>query len=119
MRFAAAGAVTAAVDMALLYLLVERAGLNYLIAVAVAFLAAATISYVFSIAWIFTRGRHAPDVEVLAFLVTSAGGLLLNELIVFTLVHFLSVWYLVAKAAAIGAAATWNFWCRRRVVFAG
>lgn len=118
LRFVVAGGVTAVLDMALLYLLTEKVHLHYLVSVALAFLVAAAASYVLNVTWVFWRGRHRPEVEVLVFFLTSTGGLVLNELIVFTLVEGFFVWYLAAKVVAIAGAAVWNFWCRRRFVFA-
>ncbi len=118
LRFITAGAATAILDMTLLYLLTELVHLYYLVSVAIAFLAASAASYAVSANWIFWRGRHREQVEALLFLVTSAVGLLLNEVVVYVLVEFAVVWYLTAKIVAIAVAALWNFWCRRRLVFA-
>ena len=117
-RFVTAGLVTASFDIGLLYALTEFLDIYYLISVAIAFIVATGISYILNVTWIFWDGRHQKQLEIIFFFTASGGGVLLNEAFIFLLVEYLLTWYIVAKIVAIGIVVIFNFWSRKRLIFA-
>ncbi|MBI3632742.1 MAG: GtrA family protein [Candidatus Vogelbacteria bacterium] len=117
-RFVAAGGVSAFLDVTLLYVLTEFLKVYYMVSVGIAFLVATFVSYVFNRSWVFWSGRHTSTFELFYFLIVSAIGLALNWVVIYGLVEIFTVWYIGAKLFAIGIVAVWNFWCRKKLVFA-
>jgi len=112
-RFVVVGAVTAGIQMALLWLFVDTAGLNYLIGATIAIEITIILSYVFNNAWTFQASQNTGVSEYL-------GGLLKTNLVRGTaipiqlgvlaaLVEWGGVMYLVANAVAIFLSGLYRF----------
>jgi putative flippase GtrA len=116
--YSAASGVALAVDVGLLWLLVEKAQLHYLLAASIAFLAGTAIIYSLSISAIF-RHRRVRDrrVEFGAFAAIGVLGLLLNLTVLTVAVDGLGVHYLVGKLAAVAFTFSLNFGLRRTLLF--
>lgn len=116
LRYLFVGGFAAIVDTGLVYLLAYVAHVGYVLAVAVAFVTGSAVNYAGCVLWIFrsTRPRYA---EIPMVLVVGAGGLLINELVVWSLYARIGVALMVAKVIAVMVAMMWNFLLRRLVVF--
>ncbi|MEQ9439958.1 MAG: GtrA family protein [Cyclobacteriaceae bacterium] len=118
LRYAAAGVVSVAIEYGMLVILVEQLGHDHLLfANALAFTTASAGNYLISRYWVFERGKHRTHVEMMAYFVSAAVGLLINQLVLWSLVEGVSLDYRIAKIGAIGAVVLWNYWIRRTWVF--
>jgi putative flippase GtrA len=112
------GGLAFVVDVGSLYLLVEFAGLHYLIAAAVAFLLGLVTNYCLSRLWVFDRRTlQNATAEFLIFAVIGVIGLGLNEVIIWFVREHIHFHYLVAKAISAGIVLIWNFGARKVVLF--
>ena len=104
-RFVAVGTFAAGVQLVLLWLFVELAGLNYLVGATIAIEITIILSYVLNNAWTFERMQNTGAVEYTV-------GLLKTNLVrgtaipiqlgmLFVFVQWLGVQYLLANAVAI------------------
>jgi putative flippase GtrA len=115
----AAGAVAAFVtDFGLLWALVEKAELHYLLAATISFLAGTVVVYWVSIRHAF-RFRRIADrrVEFGYFATIGAVGILLNLFLMFVLVDGLALHYLAAKVCSAAITFVINFGMRRWLLF--
>jgi len=107
-----------AVDLGLLWLLVERFGWHYLTAATVSFLSGTVIVYALSVGVIF-RHRRLQDrrLEFTVFAIIGGLGVLVNLLVMKTAVDHFHVHYLVGKLASIVFTFSLNFALRRALLF--
>jgi len=116
-RFIVAGLATFAVEFALLILLKEGLGIQYLIANAIAFTVAVAFNYVLSVAWVFHGAKNGGNVAKIAFFTVSVIGLVLNQLLMWLLVGLGGLYYLVAKLITSVLVMLWNYAAKRKVLF--
>ncbi len=117
-RYGLAGSVAFVVDLILLVSLTEVAGLHYLLSAAVGFAGGVTISYAFSINWVFhQRSLAARWVEFAVFTSISVIGLALNEAIIWVVTEQGGLHYLLSKMVATAAVFVWNFSAKKTILF--
>ena len=117
-RYSAASGVALAVDIALLWLLVEHFYWHYLIAASAAFIAGTLVIYALSVEWIFQHRRVINRrLEFSIFALIGVLGVLVNLLVLRVAVESFEVHYLVGKLAAVAFTFTLNFGLRRGVLF--
>ena len=119
-RYAVVGAIAAAADLAVFYVVNGVYGRHYLIAQTAAFMVGLAVNYTLSVAWVFRSSGRVPR-EALLFTAIGVGGLLLSYLLLWLLIDVLSVRLLrnlVAKAITACIVLAWNFFMRRRFAFA-
>lgn len=92
--------VTFAIDLALLWLLVEHLGAAYIPAAALAFLIAISLNYVVSRLWVFRRSDRGLASGFLYFLMIAGVGLVTTLAVFVLLVEFAGLFYIVARAIA-------------------
>jgi len=117
MRFAVVGIVNTAIDLAVFALSYFYFSQSIVVANTIAFLIAATNSYVCNKYWTF-RAPGNPSVnrrEYLAFLAFNSVGLLLSNVTVSYLSFFIHE--MIAKLCAISVTFIWNYLTMRRFVF--
>jgi putative flippase GtrA len=114
-----ASAAALALDWGLLYFLMSRFGMCYLVAAAIGFCAGMAVSYGLSIFVVF-RGRRStpPPTEAMGFVAIGLAGLLVNELLLALFVTAFGLSPLVAKAPTAGLVFLFNFLSRRSLLFA-
>ncbi|WP_114575590.1 GtrA family protein [Saliphagus sp. LR7] len=104
-RFVLVGAITAGVQMVLLWLFVDTAGLNYLLGALIAIEMTIVLSYVLNNAWTFRKSRNTGTGEYLAGLfktnVVRGTAIPIQLAILFVLVEGVNLLYLVANGVAI------------------
>lgn len=117
-RYAAVGGVAFGIDLLALYLLVEYAGLHYLLAASLAYLLGILCHYLVSIRWVFDF-RRLPNWqhEFAIFALVGAAGLGLNVLVIGLLVEQAGLGYLPAKMAAGAMIVLFNFGARKLLLF--
>lgn len=104
-RFVLVGALAAVVQMALLWLFVDTAGMNYLLGALIAIETTIVLSYVLNNAWTFRKSRNTGAGEYLAGLfktnVVRGTAIPIQLAILFVLVEGLNLLYLAANGVAI------------------
>jgi len=116
--YSAASGCALAVDVGLLWLLVEVAHMHYLLAASVAFLTGTAVVYAFSVRGIF-QYRRVRDrrLEFSTFAAIGMLGLIVNLAVLKLAVDELGVHYLVGKLASIVFTFSLNFGLRRLLLF--
>jgi len=110
--------VSFALDFFVCMLIVERTGMNYLIAMTISFTLGTILNYVLSILWIFGRGPGRWHMEFLAFLGTAGVGLVLNGLAMYGFTSLCKIHYLVSRVLSSTLVFFFNFACRKFLIFA-
>ena len=107
-----------AVDVGLLALLVEVGGLHYLVAASISFFAGTSITYLFSVLWIFPRRRlKRKSMEYLVFFGVGIIGIALNDVLMWTFTEQFSVYYLYSKFISAVMVFFCNFAARKYLLF--
>lgn len=119
LRYALASGAALLVDIAVLAVLVKRAGWPLLAAASLAFLAGATVAYLLSVKFVF-RHRHIErrPLEFGYFVGLGLIGLAVNDMMLFAAVSGAGLGLIVAKVLAAGATFATNFTLRRQMLFA-
>ena len=128
-RFLAAGGAAFAVELGALILLKEKLGLDTLAATPVAFILSVIVNYLICVLWVFPGAREQNRKKQAAFLLTSAVGLLLNEIlmflfrtawgeetVLFRLSSFAVSLYVLNKILATGIVMIWNYFTKRYIL---
>ena len=104
-RFVAVGAFTAGIQLVLLWLFVDIAGLNYLLGATIAIEITIILSYVLNNAWTFQASQNTGRIEYLVGLlktnVVRGTAIPLQLAILYALVEWAGVLYLISNAVAI------------------
>lgn len=112
-RFVVVGAFTAGIQMGLLWLFVDAAGINYLIGATVAIEITIVLSYVFNNAWTFEASQNTGTAEYLSGLAKTnlvRGTAIPIQLgVLYALVEWGEVMYLVANGVAIFLSGLYRF----------
>jgi putative flippase GtrA len=112
-RFVVVGAFTAGVQMALLWLFVDAAGINYLIGATVAIEITILLSYVFNNAWTFQATQHTGVSQYLRGMVKTnlvRGTAIPIQLgVLYALVEWGEIMYLVGNGIAIFVSGLYRF----------
>ena len=110
--FAGVGAVAAVAHYGVLILLVELGGIAPVIATLWGFLAGAAVSYVLNRRFTF-KSERPHRAAAPRFLAVSAGGFVLNGLVMWLLNEYWGVQYLIAQVIATLIVLFWNFSANR------
>lgn len=119
-RYLAVGGTAAAVDLVLFLAFAQYLGLPYLRVAAATFVVSTLVNYFLSVRIVFVSGvRFRPRWEVALVFLVSGFGLGINQLILWLCVEKAALDLLVSKVTATGSVFFWNYFARRRFVFAG
>jgi len=117
-RYGLVSACAFAVDVGLLWLLVARAGVHYLVAATISFLAGGVVAYLLSIRFVFSHRRiQTRSAEGTAFIALGLAGLAVNTAVMAMAVGKVGVPLLAGKAAAACATFGVNFLLRKHLLF--
>jgi putative flippase GtrA len=112
-RFVLVGAFVAGAQMVLLWVLVEFAGINYLLGALIAIEVTIILSYVLNNAWTFQPIQNTGTVGYLVGLLKTnlvrGTAIPIQLAILFVLVEWLLLSYLVANAAAIALSGVYRY----------
>jgi len=112
-RFVVVGAVTAGVQMLLLWLFVDAGGLNYLVGAVIAIEITIVMTYVLNNAWTFKAIQNTGMSEYLVGLVKTnvvrGTAIPIQLAVLFVLVEWRSVPYLLSNAVAIVVSGLYRF----------
>lgn len=114
LRFGIVGAVATAVDFVVLIILTERLGIQPIASAAISFITSVLVNYVLSMNFVFARRTDIRrQTELAIFILLSAAGLGINEIIMWAGVTLLHANYIVTKLAATAIVLLWNFMSRK------
>jgi putative flippase GtrA len=112
-RFVAVGSVAAGVQLVLLWMFVDKAGLNYLLGALIAIEITILFQYSLNNAWTFRATRNATRSDYLAGLlktnVVRGTAIPIQLGILYVLVNSGDILYLVANAVAIAISGVYRF----------
>lgn len=113
-RFGIVGVIAFVIDYAVLLVLTEVAGIHYLISSAVAFLVSVIFNYILSITFVFeTDKTKSKGAQFSLFAVMSAGGLGINQLMMWLLSDVMFIPYQLSKFFATAVVMVYNFVTRK------
>jgi putative flippase GtrA len=123
------GGIAALADLSVFSLGVQLLGIHHIVSNSVAFVFGLTVNYLLSREWVFGRKVHHTRRDFLLFSLIGLIGLLISNLLLFVFIdlRLLSILLphagnrimkILAKLLTIILVFLWNFFVRRRVVFA-
>lgn len=114
MRFGIVGIIAFVIDYAVLLVLTEVAGVHYLISSAIAFLVSVIFNYIMSVTFVFeTDKNRSKGAEFGLFALMSAGGLGINQLMMWLLSDVMFIPYQLSKILTTGVVMVYNFVTRK------
>lgn len=118
-RYFVVGGIAACVDIGLFMLFAQHYGMPYLRVAAASFIIATLVNYWLSVRFVFVSGeRYRRRWEIVLVFVVSGIGLALNQAILAACVEIGRLGLLTSKLMATGTVFFWNYFARRRFVFA-
>jgi len=116
-RYLICGGVATITDISILFVLTHVFHINYLIAAACAFLTGIIVNYSLNTILVFKSSGQIKK-EFPLFALIGIGGLIWTETILWVLVDKLNIYVMFAKMVSIVLVLQWNFFMRKRFVFA-
>jgi len=114
MRFGIVGVIAFVIDYAVLLLLTEVVGIHYLVSSAIAFLVSVIFNYILSITFVFeTDKRKSKGAQFGLFAIMSAGGLGINQMMMWLVSDVMFVPYQLSKFLATAVVMVYNFVTRK------
>jgi dolichol-phosphate mannosyltransferase len=118
-RFVVSGGLTALVNLIVLFVLTDLAGIWYLASSVIAFIVAVVVNFFLQKVWTFRDTERARMGKKAAlFLLVSLGHLTLNTVSMYVLVDILSVWYLAAQCIVMLVLALVTYRLYKHTIFA-
>ena len=117
-RYVVVGVISAAIEMGLLILFVERLEMFYLQSNVLAFVITNITNYVLSRLWVFEKTGRRKRIEFTWFILLVGVGLLISQALMYVGVDRLGMDYKISKLISIAAIVAWNFFTRKNFVFA-
>ena len=116
-KFGIVGVICTVIDFGILTFLRVVAGVDYLISNAVSFTVSVVANYILSMKYVFQRKKNANRVkEFIVFVILSAIGLLLNQLLMWGAVDGMGIYYVAAKVLATAVVMVYNFVSRKLIL---
>jgi putative flippase GtrA len=118
LKYLIVGTIAAIIDFSVFGLLVYFADLTWYWAACVSFLLATLANYLLVISFVFDSGvRFKQSHEVTLVFLVSLIGLVVNQIILYAAIAYLSSNLLIAKLIATGGMFFWNYFSRSRFIF--
>ena len=115
-KFGIVGVIAAFIDVGVLVILKELLHMDVLIASFVSFCASVVVNYILSMVFVFKSKEQNKIREFIIFVLLSAGGLCLNQFILWIGVMFASANYLIVKVFALVIVPVYNFITRKMLL---
>lgn len=114
LKFCVVGVICTIIDFGVLILLREVFGVNYLIANGAGFTVSVIINYILSMRFVFRGKKDASKIkEFIIFVILSAIGLGLNELLMWLTVENFGINYIAGKVIATAIVMVYNFFSKK------
>ena len=116
-RFGITGGLSFVVDYALLYLLTEFGGLNYLLSSGISF-TVSVVNYFLCVLWVFegAQEKQKSTKSVVLFVGSSIVGLFINQILMWFFVEIVLMYYMFAKIIATIIVMVWNYVMKRKAI---
>ena len=113
-KFTIVGGIATVIDFVFLYIFREFCHFPVLVSNTLSFCISVIYNYIASVKWVFdvNKDKNAKK-QFIIFIIFSVLGLLLNNLIMWITVEFLSIYYLLAKVIATVIVMVFNFVTRK------
>ncbi len=111
------GLLSSLADLSLLYFLTSYLGIWYLVSASASYCCGMVISYSLNKYLTFHDHNHDYMVQFSTSAAVSISCLLMNLIVIWLMVEFLSVHYLVAKSCGIGFGFLWNYYGQSTITF--
>lgn len=113
-KFTIVGGIATVIDFVFLYIFREFCHFPVLVSNTLSFCISVIYNYIASVKWVFdvNKDKNAKK-QFIIFIIFSVLGLLLNNLIMWITVDFLSIYYLLAKIIATFIVMIFNFVTRK------
>jgi putative flippase GtrA len=108
-KYAIVGVLGTAIDLGALYLFVEYARMDVILASVFSFLLAVVNNFILNKAWTFQNKSKNYRKLFIKFLIVSLVGLLLTVSCMHLFVNVANIWYIFAKAITSLIVLSWNF----------
>ncbi len=112
-KFGIVGVIATLIDLGVLILLTEIVHADVMIASAVAFSVSVIANYILSMLFVFKGKEGSKIKEFIIFILLSAGGLLLNQFVMWLGTQVLMIYYLWVKVFAMFFVPIYNFVTRK------
>lgn len=113
-KFGLVGGIAFLLDYGVLYVLTEFVGVHYLVSGMISFTVSVIFNYIMSVKWVFDENvKQDKKVQFVVFIVLSAIGLGINQVIMWGLVDYLAIHYMLSKIFATGVVMVYNFVSRK------
>lgn len=117
-RYGFVAVVSLVVDFGGMVILTEVFGVNYLLSATLSFIAGLLTNYSLSKIWVFHSSKlEDAKWEFTIFAIIGIAGLVLTDLILWTLTDGFGVYYITSKAVATILVYFWNFGARKKILF--
>jgi putative flippase GtrA len=117
-RYVFSGGIAAVINLGLLYILTEYAGLHYLVSGVIAFCCAVIVSFSMQKKWTFQdHSTHATHKKFGIFVVVALINLGLNTLLLYLFTDLAKFHYIVSQILAAAIVALWSYFIYKKVVF--
>lgn len=115
-RFAIVGFIATIIDYALLYILTEYFHIYYLISSVISFTSSLIVNYILSVIWVFDVKNKKANQKILLFVILSIIGLIINQIILYTLSDLLNIYYMISKLISTIIVMIYNFITRKKFI---
>ena len=112
-KFGIVGCIAAAVDFIVLVILKELLKIDVLLASTISFCISGIVNYILSMAFVFKSKMQNKTKEFIIFILLSAGGLCINQFVLWLGVAFTTIHYTVVKVLAMVIVPIYNFITRK------
>jgi len=109
LKFGAVGIATFALDLLLLYVLIDDCGWNYILATGVAFAVAVSLNYVLDRRWVFKGTLRSVQAGYVVFIAIGCVGALIAMAGMSVLVGVFHLNYVVSRIAIASMVGLWNY----------
>lgn len=112
-KFGIVGGLAFLIDTTVLYVLTEYLGVYYFYSAIMSFIVSLIFNYILSIKWVFDVHKKQTAKEITIFVLLSAFGLVINQIVMFVSVEIISIYYLIAKVLSTFIVMVYNFITRK------
>jgi len=117
-RYLVVGLIAFGVDFGTLYVMTDFLNVHYLVSNVFGFIAGLFSNYFLSIHWVFANRKiKNRQKEFAAFAMVGLIGLMINQLVMWSMTDIAGIYYMNSKIVATGVVFFWNFFGRKHIVF--
>jgi putative flippase GtrA len=117
-RYGLVGGVAFVCDFSTLRFATDHLGIHYLLSAALGFAVGLIVNYLLSVRWVFDKSKITrSSVQFGVFALVGIVGLVLNELVMWSLTDGVGINYMLSKLAATVLVYLWNFTARKVLIF--